>query len=133
MGHDHAHGLNRAETSGSKYAKKLAWALGLTVSYMAAEVIGGLMTGSLALLADAGHMLTDAGGLAMALLAIRFAARPATPQKTYGYLRAEILAALANAAVLLLITVFILYEACRRFLDPPEIIGGPMLAVGAIG
>ena len=133
MGHDHARGLNRTKTSGSKYAKKLAWALGLTVSYMVAEVIGGLMTGSLALLADAGHMLTDAGGLAMALLAIRFAARPATPEKTYGYLRAEILAALANASVLLLVTVFILYEAYQRFLNPPEIIGGPMLAVAAIG
>uniref|UniRef100_UPI0021C68063 cation diffusion facilitator family transporter n=1 Tax=Microvirga sp. Mcv34 TaxID=2926016 RepID=UPI0021C68063 len=89
--------------------------------------------GSLALLADAAHMLTDAGGLALALLAIRFAERPATPQKTYGYLRAEILSALANAVVLLLLTVYILYEAYQRFLAPPEILGGPMLAVAAVG
>lgn len=100
---------------------------------MAAEVAGGLITGSLALLADAAHMLTDAGGLALALLAIRFGERPATPQRTYGYLRAEVLSALANAVVLLGLTVYILYEAYRRFVDPPEIIGGPMLAVAAVG
>jgi len=111
----------------------LVWARGLTLTYMAAEVIGGLITGSLALLADAAHMLTDAGGLALALLAIRFGERPATPQRTYGYLRAEVLSALANAVVLLVLTIYILYEAYRRFVDPPEVIGGPMLAVAAVG
>lgn len=100
---------------------------------MVAEVIGSVITGSLALLADAAHMLTDAGGLALALLAIRFAARPATPQKTYGYLRAEILSAQANAVVLLLVTLYILYEAYQRFVSPPEILGGPMLAVAVVG
>lgn len=100
---------------------------------MTAEVVGGLATGSLALLADAAHMLTDAGGLGLALFAIRFAERPATPQKTYGYLRTEILAALANAVVLLVLTIYILYEAYRRFVDPPEVIGGPMLAVAVVG
>ena len=100
---------------------------------MVVEVIGGLLTGSLALLADAAHMLTDAGGLALALLAIRFAARPATPQKTYGYLRAEILSAQANAVVLLVLSLFILYEAYERIVSPPEIKSGPMLAVAAVG
>jgi len=105
----------------------------MTTTFMVAEVIGGLWTGSLALLADAAHMLTDAGGLALALIAIRFAERPRTPQNTYGYVRMEVLAALTNAVVLLLLTVYILYEAYKRFLDPPEIIGGPMLVVAIIG
>lgn len=100
---------------------------------MAIEVIGGLWTGSLALLADAAHMMTDAGGLALALIAIRFAERPATPQKTYGYVRMEVLSALTNAVVLLLLTIYICYEAYQRFLNPPDILGGPMLAVAAAG
>ena len=126
----------QAPTTGSAAAghkKRMAWALGLTLAYMAVEVAGGLITGSLALLADAAHMLTDAGGLALALLAIRFGERPATPQRTYGYLRAEILAALANAVVLLLLTVYILYEAYQRFVDPPEVLGWPMLLVASAG
>jgi len=105
----------------------------MTATYMIAEVIGGLVTGSLALLADAAHMLTDVGGLALALLAVRFAAREATPQRTFGYLRMEVLSALANAVVLLLLTVYILYEAYQRFLSPPEVLSGPMLIVAAIG
>ncbi|MCS3726097.1 cobalt-zinc-cadmium efflux system protein [Bradyrhizobium betae] len=105
----------------------------MTATYMIAEVIGGLVTGSLALLADAAHMLTDVGGLALALLAIRFAAREATPQRTFGYLRMEVLSALANAVVLLLLTVYILYEAYQRFQSPPEVLSGPMLIVAAIG
>jgi cobalt-zinc-cadmium efflux system protein len=100
---------------------------------MAVEVIGGLWTGSLALLADAAHMLTDAAGLALALIAIRFAERPATPQNTYGYVRMEVLSALSNAVVLLLLTSYILYEAYQRFLDPPEILGAPMLGVALVG
>lgn len=100
---------------------------------MAVEVVGGLWTGSLALLADAAHMLTDAGGLGLALLAVRFAERAATPQKTYGYVRTEVLSALANAVVLLLLTVYILYEAYQRFLDPPAITPGPMLVVAVVG
>ena len=94
---------------------------------MAVEAVGGLWTGSLALLADAAHMLTDAGGLALALFAIRFAERPRTPRNTFGYVRTEVLSALANAVVLLLLTVYILYEAYQRFLSPPQIVGGPML------
>ena len=120
-------------SAAARHQNRLTWALGLTLTYMAAEVVGGLITGSLALLADAAHMLTDAGGLAFALLAIRFAARPATPQKTYGYLRAEILSALANAVLLLLVTVYILYEAYGRFFSPPEVLSGAMLAIAIVG
>ncbi len=127
------HGGGAAGTAAAQHAGRLAWALGLTVTYMMAEVVGGLITGSLALLADAAHMLTDVGGLALALLAIRFAAREATPRRTYGYLRMEVLSALVNAVVLLLLTVYILYEAYQRFQAPPEIRSGPMLVVAAIG
>ena len=127
------HGGGAAGTAAAQHAGRLAWALGQTVTYMMAEVVGGLITGSLALLADAAHMLTDVGGLALALLAIRFAAREATPRRTYGYLRMEVLSALVNAVVLLLLTVYILYEAYQRFQAPPEIRSGPMLVVAAIG
>lgn len=134
MGTGHSHSAASAPgTAAGKHKSRLAMALGLTTAFMVAEVIGGLWTGSLALLADAAHMLTDAGGLALALIAIRFAERPATPQATYGYVRAEVLSALTNAVVLLLLTVYILYEAYKRFLDPPEIIGGPMLVVAVVG
>ncbi|MGH6712421.1 MAG: cation diffusion facilitator family transporter [Bradyrhizobium sp.] len=127
------HGGGAAGTAAAQHAGRLKWALALTATYMVAEVIGGLVTGSLALLADAAHMMTDVGGLALALLAIRFAAREATPQRTFGYLRMEVLSALTNAVVLLLLTVYILYEAYQRFLAPPEILSGPMLIVAAIG
>lgn len=120
-------------TAGGRHKERLAIAFAMTTTFMLVEVIGGLWTGSLALLADAAHMLTDAGGLALALVAIRFAERPRTPENTYGYVRMEVLAALTNAVVLLLLTVYILYEAYQRFLDPPEIIGGPMLVVAIAG
>lgn len=120
-------------SAATRHKRRMLSALGLTLTYMGAEVAGGLLTGSLALLADAAHMLTDAGGLALALLAIRFGERPATPQRTYGYLRAEILSALANAVVLLVLTIYILYEAYRRFVDPPDVLGWPMLLVAAVG
>lgn len=127
------HGGGAAGTAAAQHAGRLGWALALTATYMVAEVVGGLVTGSLALLADAAHMLTDVGGLALALLAIRFAAREATPQRTYGYLRMEVLSALTNAVVLLLLTVYILYEAYQRFVSPPEVLSGPMLIVASIG
>ena len=127
-GHSHAAG-----TAAGRHKSRLLGALALTTSFMLIEVVGGLWTGSLALLADAAHMLTDAGGLALALIAIRFAERPATPQKTYGYVRMEVLSALTNAVVLLLLTIYILYEAYQRFLNPPEILSGPMLAVAVAG
>jgi cobalt-zinc-cadmium efflux system protein len=126
-------GAGQSGTAAGRHKSKLAWALALTATFMAVEVIGGLWTGSLALLADAAHMLTDAGGLVLALVAIRFSERPATPRRTYGYVRAEVLSALANAVILLLLTIYILYEAYQRFLNPPEILGGPMLVVAVVG
>ena len=91
------------------------------------------MTRSLALLADAGHMLTDVAGLGLALVAIGFAERPASPSRTYGYLRAEILAALTNSVVLICISLYILYEAYQRFRNPPIVSSGAMLVVSGIG
>jgi len=132
MGEGHSHGGTIPSAAG-RHRKPLYIALALTLTYMTTEIVGGIWTGSLALIADAAHMGTDAGGLALALFAIYFAQKAATPQKTYGYLRTEILAALTNAVVLLLLTVYILYEAYKRFLSPPEILSGPMLAVAAGG
>ncbi len=112
---------------------KLKLVLGLTLTYLAAEVVGGILTNSLALLADAGHMLTDVGGLAFALIAINIAQRSATDKRTYGYYRAEILAALANAVILIFISIYILYEAVKRFQSPPEVSSKNMLIVATIG
>jgi cobalt-zinc-cadmium efflux system protein len=97
------------------------------------EVAGGLWTGSLALLADAGHMLADVGGLLLSLLAAWFARRPPSPRNTYGYLRMEILAALVNGVVLFVVAGAILYEAYRRWEAPRDILTGPMLGIAAIG
>jgi cobalt-zinc-cadmium efflux system protein len=124
---------NIAISAGRRNKRKLWIVFSLTAGYMVAEALGGVLTGSLALLADAGHMLTDAGALGLALFAIRYAERAATPAKTYGYLRTEILAALANAVALLLISFFILYEAWQRFRQPPEVLAGPMLIVASLG
>lgn len=120
-------------TVAGRNKRRLEVVLALTGLYLVAEVVGGLLTKSLALLADAGHMFTDVGGLALALIAIRFAERPATPDRTYGYYRAEILAALANAVVLICVSIYILYEAYQRFRDPPEVATAGMLAVAGIG
>jgi len=122
-----------ARTATGRHRRALLWALGLTGGFFLIEVAGALWTGSLALLADAGHMLTDAGGLGLALFATWFAARPPTPEKTYGYYRVEILAAVVNALVLLAISLLILYEAYRRFLSPPAVLGAPMLVVAVAG
>ncbi|HYJ89363.1 MAG TPA: cation diffusion facilitator family transporter [Pyrinomonadaceae bacterium] len=127
MGHGHSH------TPAGRNKKRLAIVLALTATYLVAEVVGGLLTGSLALLADAGHMLADVAGLALALLAIRFAERPATPERTYGFYRVEILAALTNGVVLTGISLYILYEAYERFRNPPEVQSKAMLAVASVG
>ena len=119
-GHSNAAAVTQGSAAG-RHKSKLLGALVLTTTFMAVEVVGGLWTGSLALLADAAHMLTDAGGLVLALIAVRFAERPATPQKTYGYVRMEVLSALTNAVVLLLLTIYIFYEAYKRFMNPPDI------------
>jgi len=106
---------------------------GLVIGYMAVEIVAGLLTNSLALIADAGHMLTDAAGIGLALFAIWFARRPATPEKTYGYYRVEIFAAAINGMVLLGISGFIFYEAVRRLGHPSEVLGLPMLGVALLG
>jgi cobalt-zinc-cadmium efflux system protein len=103
------------------------------VTYTVVEVVGGLLTGSLALLADAGHMLSDNVSIAVALFAVWIAARPPTPERTYGFKRAEILAALANGATLVLVALWIFYEAAQRFQDPPDVLGGWMLAIAVVG
>jgi cobalt-zinc-cadmium efflux system protein len=105
----------------------------LTLAIFAVEAIGGVAANSLALLADAGHMLTDVAGVGMALLAIWFAGRKPTNGRTYGYLRVEILTAVTNAFLLFGVAVFILYEAWRRLSEPPEIASGLMLAVALLG
>ena len=105
----------------------------LTFAYFIVELIGGILTNSLALLADAAHMLTDVGGLGLALFATRMAQKPATPEKTYGFYRVEILAALANAIILFFISFYILYEAYFRFKSPPEVASVPMIVIAVIG
>jgi cobalt-zinc-cadmium efflux system protein len=129
MGHHHEH----SHDHGNAGRRALAIVFALTAGFMVVEVIGGLLTGSLALLADAGHMLSDAVSLGVALFAVWLAARPATPQRSFGYKRAEILAALFNGVTLVAISVWIFYEAYRRLSEPPEILGAPMLAVAVVG
>ena len=113
--------------------RALALVLVLTASFTVVEIIGGLLTGSLALLADAGHMLSDNLSLGVALFAAWLAGRPATPEKSFGYRRAEILAALANGVTLVAISVWVFVEAYERFLEPADVLGTPMLAVAALG
>jgi cobalt-zinc-cadmium efflux system protein len=127
MPHDHRH--HRA----AAYRGPLALVLGITLAVLAVEVVGAALSGSLALLADAGHVLADGAGIGLALLAIRFAARPATPERTFGYYRLEILAAVVNAVLLFGVAGFVLLEAWRRLFDPPEVASGLMLAVAAFG
>lgn len=129
--HGHAH--EHADARGQRNSRRLLVVLGLTSVYLVAEVIGGLLTGSLALLADAGHMASDAGSVALALGALWLARRPATARRTFGYLRAEILAALANATALCVVAVLVFLEALERFRDPPDVLAGPMLAVATGG
>jgi cobalt-zinc-cadmium efflux system protein len=113
--------------------RKLRIVFYIVTGFLAVEVVFGLITGSLALLADAGHMVADAGGLALALLAISYSRKPPTPQRTFGFYRMEILAALANGVVLILISFYILYEAYWRILEPRQIEVLPMLAVACVG
>lgn len=124
QGHDHGAGANK---------KALAVVLSFTLTYMVAEIIGGLLTGSLALLADAAHMATDNIALGLALFAFWLAAKPPTPNRSFGYKRAEILAALFNGVTIVAVSIWIFYEASNRFQDPPEILGGWMMAVAVIG
>ncbi|AJF68230.1 cation diffusion facilitator family transporter [Streptomyces vietnamensis] len=135
-GHDHGHshgGPPPTGTAAAAYKNRLRIALGITLSVMVIEIIGGLVADSLALIADAAHMATDGVGLAMALLAIHFANRPPSGNRTFGYARAEILAALANCLLLLVVGGYVLYEAIQRFVEPAETKGGLTIAFAVIG
>ncbi len=132
MAHSHGGG-GHSHGGGSQNSRALAIALAITATYTVAEVIGGLITGSLALLADAGHMLSDNFSLGLALFAFWLSAKPPTPERSFGFKRAEILAALFNGVTLVAISIWIFYEAYRRFQDPPEILGGWMMAVAVMG
>lgn len=131
--HGHAHGLGAALFKNLSPQQALLGVLCITLAYMVAELIGGLVSGSLALLADAGHMVTDVGALALSLMAMWFAARPPTPQKSFGYYRLEILAALVNGATLVAIAAWIVMEAIGRLREPVHVDTPIMLAVAAGG
>lgn len=126
MGHDHDHG-------GNAPLRVLALATALIALFMLVEIVGGVITGSLALLADAGHMASDAASLLLALFAAWLATRPPTPERSFGYRRAEILAALANGVALVAIAIWIVVEAIRRLPEPPDVEGPGVLVIGAVG
>jgi len=128
MGHDHG-----ASAGLHGHRGALAIAFAITAAILVAEVVGALVTGSLALLVDAAHMLTDAGGLALALFAAHLSLRAPTSQRTWGYRRAEILAALGQSAVLLAVGVYVLVEGIGRLWSPPEIASGELVVFGIIG
>lgn len=126
-GHDHSPGPGTSAQRG-----RLAAVLAITLGLVAVEVAGGLLSGSLALLADAGHLGTDAAGIGLSLLAAWFADRPATPRRTFGWRRAEILAAAGNALLLFAVAGYVLYEGVRRLVEPPAVHTGLMAAVAAV-
>ncbi|MFE9664044.1 cation diffusion facilitator family transporter [Streptomyces sp. NPDC005955] len=131
--HGHTHGAPLTGTAAAAHRGRLRIALSITLTVLVMEIIGGVVTGSLALVADAAHMATDAVGLGMALLAIHFANRPPSVNRTFGFARAEILAALANCLLLLGVGGYVLYEAIQRFITPTETEGGLTVVFGLIG
>jgi len=131
-GHHHHHGHSHGPSSGARNRRGLTVTLVLAAAYMVAELVGGIVANSLALLADAGHMLSDVGALALSLFAIWIAQKPATPRRTFGYYRTEILAALANAATLIAISIYIFWEAAQR-LRAPEPVDGLIVLWVAVG
>ncbi len=132
-GHSHDHGLGGATTGTAKHRKRLILALIITLTVVLVQFVGALISGSLALLADTGHMLTDATGIAIALIASIIAGLPATSRRTFGYLRVEVLAALLNGIVLGVIAIFIFVEAIRRFGTEVEVQTTPMIVAAVIG
>jgi cobalt-zinc-cadmium efflux system protein len=132
-GHDHSHGHSHAGAPGESHQGRIAVALGVTLAVFVLQVIGSLITGSLALLFDSAHVLTDAGGLVMALVAARLVARPSTNRRTWGFARAEVLAATAQAAILLAVGLVVLVEGVQRLFHPAEIASNEMIIFGAIG
>lgn len=131
-GHDHGHSHGPGAYRDTD-RKALLLAAGLTTTFMVVEAVGGLITGSLALLADAGHMLSDSFSLFLALGAVMLASRPVTAHRTFGYKRAEILAALVNGVLLVVVSIWIVIEAINRLNEPVEILGGEMLVVAILG
>jgi cobalt-zinc-cadmium efflux system protein len=130
MGHTHDHGHDHSDYGNQR---RVGWVALLTGSFMVAEAAGGVLSGSLALLADAGHMLTDAAALGLAWLAFRIARRPSDWTRTYGFHRFQVLAAYSNGLTLFFIALAICYEAAQRLRAPGEVLGGPMLAVAVAG
>jgi cobalt-zinc-cadmium efflux system protein len=128
-GHGHPGHHHAVEAS----ERRLLWAMALTAGFLLAEVAGGLLAGSLALLADAAHMLTDLGALVLAHAGIRLGRRPADPRRSFGYRRMEVLAAFANGVILMLLTLWIVVEAAQRLYQPVPVLGGWMLAVAVMG
>ena len=133
MSHDHSTDGAGHRHGAQSSRPRLAIALGITSVVLVAEVIGAIVTGSLALLVDAAHMLTDAGGLTIALIAATLAVRPPTGKRTWGFARSEVLGATAQAAVLLAVGIFVVVEAVQRLFDPPEIAGDLLVVFGVIG
>jgi len=132
-GHDHGLGGHVHRPKGADAERRILWAMALTGAFMVAEVLGGILSGSLALLADAGHMLTDVAALALAHAGIRFGQRPADPKRSYGYRRLEVLAAFVNGIVLLGLTAWIAVEAVQRFMVPVPILSTAMLVIATLG
>jgi cobalt-zinc-cadmium efflux system protein len=140
VGHSHAHGHahtragDAGDRAGARHRGRLTWALAVLGAVTVVEVAVGLATGSLALLSDAGHMLTDVSGIGMALAAIHLAdRRDGNPERTFGLYRLEILAALANAVLLFGVAIYVLVEAARRFGDEPHVVAGPVLGAASVG
>ena len=129
-GHSHDHGMG---TASGKHRKRLVAVLGINAGVLVLQLIGGLVSGSLALLADAGHVLTDSTGLVIALIAVSLAARPATSSRTFGLQRVEILAALTNGLLLVGVAVWVLIQAVDRWSQPEQVDSGLMLGVALVG
>lgn len=132
-GHSHGYGAHALEARREDSRRRLWIALGINLGLLVFGVVGGLITGSLAVLADAGHVLSDAGAIALALFAAHLAALPAAGRRTFGYQRSEVLVALVNGLTLVAISIAIAIAAFGRFSDPPEIEGWGVLAIGVIG
>jgi cobalt-zinc-cadmium efflux system protein len=132
-GHGHHHGHHRLDARRAGNRRRMALALAINVALLAATVVGGLLTDSLALLADAGHLASDVGAIGIGLVAARLAGVAPTPTRTYGLQRSEVLGALANGVLLLIVAVLIVVEALSRLGDPPGVAGGGVLALGLIG
>ena len=128
MGAGHDHGTGEIQ-----HEKPLWWAFGLTAAFLIAEVVGGLITNSLALLSDAAHMATDVIALAVSLFAVRLSRKPADARRTYGYARMEAIGAMINGGLLFVVAAYILWEAIGRFRNPPEVASGGMLVIAAFG